>query len=114
MAEVPRVFVKWSEFLEWLLNVTNSFPKKIRFTLTTRIDNTALEILEDIIECRYDRSSRVAGLKKMNVKFEKLRVFLRMCNRLKYLSNSQYEYAMVHLNEVGRMTGGWLKKEKIN
>lgn len=110
MVEAPPVFVKWYEFLEWLLGVTTTFPKKIRFTLTTRIDNTALQILEDIIECRYDRNARVTGLKKMNIKFEKLRVFLRMCNRLKYLSNVQYEYAMVHLNEVGRMAGGWLKK----
>ena len=109
MAEELQIFVKWVEFLKWLLNTTDKFPKKVRFTFTTRIDNLALDVLEDIIECRYDRKARPAGLRKVNVKLEKLRVLLRICNEMKYLSNRHYEYASIHLNEVGNMVGGWTK-----
>jgi hypothetical protein len=112
MAEELQVFVKWVEFLTWLLTTTDNFPKKLRFTFTTRIDNLALDILEDIIEYKYDRTARRAGFKQINIKFEKLRVLLRICHELKILSNRQYEYAAVHINEVGKMTGGWLREGK--
>ena len=109
MAEELHIFVKWSGFLKWLLGTTEKFPKKVRFTFTTRIDNLALDILEDIIECRYDRSVRKEKLRYMNIELEKLRILLRFCQELKYLSNRQFEYAMVHVNEVGKMASGWLK-----
>ena len=109
MAEELQIFVKWVDFLKWLLNTTEKFPKKIRFTFTTRIDNLALDLLENIIECRYDRGYRKDGLKKLNIKFEKLRVLMRICHESNYISTRRYEYAVVNINEVGKMTGGWLK-----
>ena len=109
VAEELQIFVKWSEFLKWLFNTTEKFPKKVRFTFTTRIDNLALDILEDIIECRYDRSVRSSRLNYLNIKLEKLRILLRLCHELTHLSHKHYEYAMVHINEVGKMAAGWLK-----
>ncbi|MDD4497025.1 MAG: diversity-generating retroelement protein Avd, partial [Methanosarcinaceae archaeon] len=91
------------------LNTTEKFPKKARFTFTVRIDNLALDILEDIIECRYDKAVRKAGFKGINIKFEKLRILLRICHEMNYLSNKQFEYAVISINEVGKMTGTWLK-----
>lgn len=114
MNEELLLFVKWSEFLKWLLNTTEKFPKKVRFTFTTRIDNLALDILEEIIDCKYDRNARKSGFKRINIKFEKLRILLRICHELHYLSNHQFEYAIVHINEVGKMTGSWLKRSVSN
>ncbi|WP_094228865.1 diversity-generating retroelement protein Avd [Methanolobus psychrotolerans] len=109
MDDELQLFVKWTDFLKWLLNTTEKFPKKVRFTFTTRIDNLALDILEDIIEFRYDTYARKTGFKMINIKFEKLRILLRICHEQHYLSNKQFEYAMIHINEVGRMTGAWLR-----
>lgn len=109
IAEELQLFIKWSEFLKWLLNTTEKFPKKVRFTFTTRIDNLALDILEDIIEFRYDRKARQSGFMKINIKFEKLRILLRFCHELQYISTKQFEYAIMHINDVGKMTGAWLK-----
>jgi hypothetical protein len=114
MDKTPPLFVKWVDFLKWLLNTTEKFPKKIRFTFTTRIDNMALNILEYIIVCRYDRDSRQTCLKRINLHLEKLRVLLRMCNELDYLSNRQYQYAVLQINEAGKMVGGWLKEMKLH
>lgn len=112
MTEKLQVFVKWVEFLKWLLNTTEKFPKKVRFTFSTRIDNLALDILENIIECRYEPDAREEGFKKINIRLEKLRVLLRICHEERYLSNKQYEYSAVHINEVGKMIGGWLGDEQ--
>lgn len=112
MAKEFQVFVKWVEFLKWLLQVTEKFPKKIRFTISTRIDNLALDILGMIITCRYDPNARPIGLKRINIGIEKLRVLLRICHELKYISSRQYQYAALRINEAGKMIWGWLKERK--
>ena len=109
MAEELKLFVKWVDFINWLLDTTDKFPKKIRFSFTSRIDNLALDILENIIELRYDREQKKTGFMRINIRFEKLRVLLRICHEKQYLSNRQYEHAATCINEVGRMTAGWLK-----
>ena len=109
MSSELQSFVKWSEFLKWLLGTTGSFPKKVRFTFTTRIDNLGLDILEDIIECRYHRSARSRLLEGINIKLDKLRILLRFCHEFMYLSSRQFEHAMLSINEVGKMAAGWRK-----
>lgn len=106
------IFSKWVDFLKWLLNTTEKFPKKIRFTITGRIDNLALDILEYIITCRYYPEMRQTGLKKINLSIEKLRVLLRICHEMKIISNRQYHYAFLQINESGKMIWGWLKEGK--
>jgi hypothetical protein len=104
------VFVKWLDFLEWLLPTTEKFPKKARFNFSLRIDNIALDVVEDLIEARYSRD-KAAILKRANLRLEKLRVLLRLSYKMKYLSHAAYEYAARHINEVGRMIGGWRKQQ---
>ncbi len=55
----PPLFVLWYDFLNWLLQKTEKMPKNIRFTLTSRIDNLALDIIEGIIEARYSRQKEI-------------------------------------------------------
>jgi hypothetical protein len=109
-ADLP-IFVKWIDFLKWLLLTTEKFPKKARFTFADRINNLALNIVEDLIEARYSRQ-KVAALRRVNLGIEKLRVLLRICYEAKLLPHKAYEYAMVSLNEVGKMLGGWIKQQE--
>lgn len=107
--ELP-VFVKWMEFLEWLLATTNKFPQKTRFSFGQRIEGLALDVVEDLVEARYSRDKR-ALLKRANLRLEKLRVLLRLSHRMHYLSHEGYEYAARAINESGRMLGGWIKQQ---
>ena len=52
------VFVKWIDFLEWLLPVTERFPKRVRFSFSERINQLALDIVEDLVEARYSNNKR--------------------------------------------------------
>jgi hypothetical protein len=109
-AEELPIFTRWMEFLEWLLPTTEKFPKRVRFTFADRINNLALDIVEDLVEARYSRN-KPPLLKRINLRLEKLRILLRLCHRLKYLPHQGYEHAMRALNEVGRMLGGWMKQQ---
>ena len=103
------IFVKWMDFLEWLLLKTEKFPKKTRLTFVTRINNLALDIVEELVEARYSKDKNYI-LKKSNLKLEKLRVLLRICYNQKYLNLKAYEYSMKSINEAGKMLGGWIKE----
>ena len=107
--ELP-IFTQWIDFLEWLLPMTEKFPKRVRFTFSDRINALALDIVEDLVEARYSRHKQ-PHLQRMNLRLEKLRILLRLCHRLHYLPHASYEHAMRQLNEVGRMLGGWMKQQ---
>jgi hypothetical protein len=105
------VFVKWFEFLEWLLPTTGKFPKNARFSFALRIETLALDLIEDLIEARYSKDKK-AILKRANLRLEKLRVMLRLSHKMRYLSHEGYEHASRNINEAGRMLGGWLKQQE--
>ncbi len=107
----PVVFVKWMEFLKWLLPVTEKFPKRVRFSFANRIDNLALDVVEDLIEARYTRNKHEI-LKRTNLRLEKLRILLRISCDQRHLSYKAYEHAMRSMNEVGKMLGGWIKQHE--
>jgi len=104
------IFVKWMEFLRWLLPTTEKFPKRVRFVFADRINNLALDIVEDLTEARYTRNKQQI-LRRANLRLEKLRILLRLSNELRYLSHSAYEHSIRSVNEVGRMLGGWMKQQ---
>lgn len=112
MINEPPLFTLWYDFLKWLLEKTGKFPRKIRFTLTGRIDNLAVDVMEGIIEARYSREKKDV-LKRIDLSMEKLRILLRMCHDLEYLDHRGYEFASKRINEAGKMAGGWRKSREV-
>lgn len=104
------LFEKWSKTLDWILDIIEKFPKSVRFSLSSRIANISLDVLEKIIEAIYTQK-RVHILYAINLYIEKLRIMFRICFQRKYISVKQYEYIIGELNEAGKMTGGWIKHE---
>ncbi len=111
MKEDYPVFVKWSKVLDWILDRVEKFPKNVRFTLSGRIANISLDILEGLIEAIYIKN-RIHILERQNLYIEKLRVLFRICYERHYISIRQYEYITEELDETGRMLGGWIRSEK--
>ena len=102
------IFVKWLAATDWILDTVEKFPKSVRFTLSSRIANLTLDVMEGIIEAIYTKD-RTHILDRINLYIEKLRILFRIGHRRRYISNSQYEYAAALLDEAGKMAGGWRK-----
>jgi hypothetical protein len=100
--------VKWLDIVPWILSRTERFPKNLRYSLSQKIDNLSLDILELIVQTIYSQSKREL-LSKINLKLDVLRAMLQMAYKLQRLSESQYEYISRELLESGKMVGGWLK-----
>ncbi len=107
------IFIKWHEFLSWMFLTTEKFPKKARFTLSDRLNNLALDMVEDLIEARYSKE-KWRTLQRSNLRLEKIRVLLRIAFEQKFLAHASYKHAMYLLNEIGSMIGGWMRQQAGN
>ncbi len=108
-ADLP-IFVKWMDFVKWLLVTTDGFPKTARFTFSDRLTRLALDVVEDLIEARYSRNKTLI-LRRANLNLEKQRILLRICFEMRLLSGKSYAHASTSINEVGKMLGGWMKQQ---
>ncbi|MBI4368902.1 MAG: diversity-generating retroelement protein Avd [Elusimicrobia bacterium] len=109
--ELP-LFVHWEKTLKDVLSRTQKFPKRVRFTFSSRIDNLALDILEKIVEARYTRDKTVT-LVQASLLLEKLRVLFRISHEEKYLDHKGFEQVARNIDEAGKMLGGWIRSRSI-
>jgi hypothetical protein len=102
------LFERWMDTTKWMLERTARFPKRVRQSLTNRVENTTLEILEGVTTAAYrkDRKETLAGI---NEGLNRLRVLVRLSHELRLLSDGQYEEAARRIDEAGRILGGWMK-----
>lgn len=99
--------------LVWLFRVTSGFPKVRRHSLTEKIENCALGLLECLVRANAQRGeARVASLVAADAKLHTLRLLLRVAMDLGDLSRRRYGHVAGLLTEIGRLLGGWLAKTR--
>ena len=85
MNEDYPIFVKWYKTLDRILDKTEKYPRNVRYSLSGRINDISLAVLEAIIEAIY-RKERRDILREANIYIEKLRVLFRISYDRKYIS----------------------------
>lgn len=95
-------------FMLWLVPTVEKFPRSQKFLLGDRIQTTALDVLERLIEATFTRA-RGSLLAAANFGIEKLRLLFRLAHDPKLLDLRRYEHAARELDEIGRLIGGWRK-----
>ena len=107
---------RWSRtfvFSAWLVPTVERFPRSQKFLLGDRIQTSALDVLERLIEATYTRR-RGDALAGANLGIEKLRFLCRLARDLRYLDHRRYEHAARSLDETGRLVGGWQKVHRAH
>jgi hypothetical protein len=51
-------------------------------------------------------------LEQADLLLQRQRLYLRLSRDLAFVSMGQYEHAARHLDEIGRLLGGWLRRLK--
>jgi hypothetical protein len=102
------IFTKTYDFILWLLEHTEKFPKSERFRLARRIEDTAFTFYEILIRATRTRQPRPVLL-QADLELDKLRLYVRMAHARKLTNARQYRFAADALIEIGRLLGGWLK-----
>ena len=93
-------------FVLWVVPAVERFPRKQKFLLGERIQATALDVLERLIEATYTRNRR-GHLAAANLGLEKLRFLFRLARDLRILDYRRYEHAARSIDETGRRVGAW-------
>lgn len=106
--QTAPVLEKMYQFVLWLIPTVEKFPRAQKFLLGDRLQASALDVLEGLVDAAYTRN-RTTILQKVNLGLEKLRYLIRFAHDLKYFDLRRYEFAARALEEIGRMVGGWLK-----
>ena len=103
------LFTKTTDFILWLLEHTEKFPKSERFRMGKRLEDSVFKFYERLIEATRSTKRKRQLLVEEDVELEKLRLYVRMSQRRKLTSVSQYHFAAEVLVELGKLLGGWLK-----
>lgn len=103
------IFAKTSDFILWLLQHTEKFPKSERFRLAKRLEDSVFAFYELLIEATRSSKRKRQLLIQADVQLEKLRLYVRMSQARKLTSLSQYHFASNAMIEIGKLLGGWLK-----
>ena len=101
------VLQRFEELTGWLLQHTGRWPKSARFTLAQRVQNHALDIVEMLVEARYEPRVRRERLHAANLRLERLRFLCRIAKHAGVMPQRGFESAMRGLDETGRMLYGW-------
>ncbi|MEQ1618765.1 MAG: diversity-generating retroelement protein Avd [Terricaulis sp.] len=96
------------QFVVWLTDKVEKFPKSHKFSIGDRIQTQSLELLELVIEATYTKD-RAALLRRAQLRVEQMRFLFRLCDEVKLLNHTAYEHAARSLDSIGRGIGGWLK-----
>jgi hypothetical protein len=98
-------------FIRWLVPTVEKFPRSQKFLLGDRIQGTALDVLDRLIEATYTKA-RQTHLQSANLGVEKLRHLFRIAVDLKFLDPDRFEFAARMLDEIGRLIGGWARRDR--
>ena len=107
-SNIMQVIPKTTDFILWLTQKINKFPRSQRFVLGDRIEVLFLDILELLIEANYSHN-KIELLNQANLKLEKGRYLIRIAKDLHFLNINAYEFSSRSVNEIGRMIGSWKK-----
>ena len=105
------IFVKTYDFLLWLIPLTLKFPKSQRFLLAERLSKMALDFYDLILDAVLEPERQVERLNAADKQLAKIRLYVRLSHDLKCISPGQLEHAARQMDEIGRLIGGWKRKQ---
>jgi len=107
------IFTRTYDLLRWLLPATVKFPRQHRFVLATTLQQTAIQLQEQIIEAVMMTQQQRAVLQQADITLATLRTHIRLAHDLNLFSRGQYRHVSAMVNEIGRLLGGWIKKTSV-
>lgn len=105
------ILARTYDLLEWLIPKAESFPRTFRATVTARLMGAALDLSEQLMDAQSRRGGRRRDrLAEADAALNKLRLYLRLAHRWRWLSDGQYEHVSRMVVELGRLLGGWIRQ----
>jgi len=108
------LFVHAFDLARYLLERTARFPKNQRFVLAPRIQGAALDLVEEIAIALHEPEERPSRLRAADAALMRLRLAIRLARELELIRISQADHAAREIAAIGRMLGGWRRRERLS
>ena len=95
----------------WIIPKVEKFRKSYRFSIGQSLVTASLELLMNLVDATYqvrNAGALAAAVREVN----RVRYLVRLAKDLEAINLDAYEFASKALDEIGRMTGGWLKSTR--
>ena len=110
--DIP-IFKKTYELYKEFYSFRLSVPKQDRYTLWQKCENLLIEVLEGILfASQQSKPEKLPTLERTSTKLNFLRVCIRLMKDVKAIDDKKYIITEAHLDEIGRMLGGWIKSTR--
>lgn len=107
--EIP-IIRKLTELYKIYYGYLELFPKKDKYALGAKCEQYLIAVLELLLLTgSIPRDEKKAAIRQASVKFDVLKVLLRITKDLKIIEPKKYLILEAYLQEIGRMLGGWQK-----
>ena len=107
---IPSVLLKTKTAYSLWFKIYNDFPKAHRYVLGGKIEDYFLALLENIFTSIYlAPEAKIPRLVIAISKLDGVKFFLQIAWENKCVPNEKYTTLSEHLNEIGKMLGGWKK-----
>ena len=108
--QYPPIVEHYYEFCKWLLPKVSKFQKDQKYILGARLQNTALDGLENIVSAAIsEKNKKKDFIEKAILQLEHLRFFLRLSVQAVLLTPKSYLYGSELILGVLKMLTGWKK-----
>ena len=110
--EIP-IIRKVCELYKLYYGYLELFPKKDKYALGSKCELYIIAVLELLLSAgSLPKESKGDAIHQASVKFDTLKVLLRMARELGLLDNKKYLALQACIQEIGRMLGGWQRSLK--
>jgi four helix bundle protein len=111
MTEPAVVVQKAYDWALWIIPKVEKFPKSYRFSIGQSLVAASIELLMNLVDATYqarNAGSLGAAVREVN----RIRYLVRLAKDLRVINLAAHEFASKAMDEVGRMTGGWLRSTR--
>ena len=111
VTEPSIVVQKAYDWTLWIIPKVEKFPKSYRFSIGQSLVTASTELLLNLVDATYqarNAGSLAAAVREVN----RVRYLTRLAKDLHAITVENHEFAAKAMDEIGRMTGGWLKSAR--
>lgn len=105
-----QILIKIEKLDQYTRIALRQFPKYEKFILAADIRQTIIDIKRNTIRAgkKYHKKTT---LQDLDIDIEILRTYIRESYAMHYIDEHKLGVWMDHVDEIGRMVGGWLKNQ---
>lgn len=113
IASEIQVWKDTEQMVSYLVDVTMKFPKAYKYTFGQKITNVSLELFEyiQLANMTKDATNRQRYLQGFQVKFELLKVLLRICTEKKVITLKQTASLAEMMIGIGKQISAWKNRQ---